>query len=167
MANSTEELLSHSQILQKIDRIAFQIIEDNLDEKEIYIVGIANKGFVFAEYLIKYLKKNSTNTFNLIKLEINKRNSVECLLSDTKLDIPNNKVVILVDDVLNTGETLMHASHVILRHEVSKMRTVVLIDRRHRLFPIKADYAGLTLSTTLENHIEVIYENEEFSAHLE
>ena len=166
MANSSE-LLSHSQILQKIDRIAFQIIEDNLNEKEIYLVGIANKGYVFAEYLIEYLRKNSTNQFHLIKLEINKKNSVECLSSDIKLDIPKEKVVILVDDVLNTGETLIHASHIILRHEVSKMRTVVLIDRRHRLFPIKADYAGLTLSTTLENHIEVIYENDEFSAYLE
>jgi len=68
---------------------------------------------------------------------------------------------------VNTGETLIHASHMILRHEVSKMRTVVLIDRRHRLFPIKADYAGLTLSTTLENHIEVVYENNEFSAFLD
>jgi|TARA_B110000259_G_scaffold171925_1_gene203868 pyrimidine operon attenuation protein/uracil phosphoribosyltransferase len=161
------ELLSHSQILQKIDRIAFQIIEDNLNEKEVYIIGIANTGFVFAQYLIQYLEKNSTNSFYLIELKINKRNSVECLSSKTKLEIPKGKVAILVDDVLNTGETLMHASHIILRHEVSKMRTVVLIDRRHRLFPIKADYAGLTLSTTLENHIEVVYENNEFSAFLD
>ena len=165
MADPTE-LLSHSQILQKIDRIAFQIIEDNLNEKDVYIIGIANTGFVFAEYLTQYLQKNSTNSFHLIKLKINKRNSIECLSSETKLDIPKGKVAILVDDVLNTGETLIHASHMILRHEVSKMRTVVLIDRRHRLFPIKADYAGLTLSTTLENHIEVIYENNEFSAFL-
>ena len=166
MANSTE-LLSHSQIIQKIDRIAFQIIEDNLDEKEVYIVGIANKGYVFAEYLIEYLRKNSSNKFHLIELKINKRNSIECLSSDAKLNIPKNKVVILVDDVLNTGETLIHASNIILKHEVSKMRTVVLIDRRHRLFPIKADFAGLTLSTTLENHIEVIYENDKFSAYLD
>ena len=83
------------------------------------------------------------------------------------LDIPKNKVVILVDDVLNTGETLIHATHIILRHEVKKMRTVALIDRRHRLFPIKADFAGLTLSTTLESHIEVEFNNGEFSAYLE
>ncbi len=166
MANP-EELLSHSQILQKIDRIAFQIIEDNLNEKEIYLVGIANQGYIFAEHLIQYLKKNSDNTFHLIELKINKKNSVECLFSELKLDIPKDKVVILVDDVLNTGETLMHASHIILKHEVKKMRTVVLIDRRHRLFPIKADYAGLTLSTTLENHIEVTYENNKFSAFLD
>jgi pyrimidine operon attenuation protein / uracil phosphoribosyltransferase len=163
----TPELLSHSQILQKIDRIAFQIIEDNLNEKEIYIVGIANKGFILAQHLVANLKKISSNTFNIIELKFDKKNSIECLTNSTKLDIPKHQVVILVDDVLNTGETLMHASHIILRHNVKKMRTVVLIDRRHRLFPIKADFAGLTLSTTLENHIEVEFENDKFSAHLE
>lgn len=160
-------ILSHPQILQKIDRIAFQIIEDNLNESEIYIVGIANQGYILAEYLVENLKKISQNTFHLLKLSFDKKNSIECLTNNEKLDIPKDKVVILVDDVLNTGETLMHASHVILRHDVKKMRTVVLIDRRHRLFPIKADYAGLTLSTTLENHIEVEFVNKEFSAHLE
>ena len=163
----TSDLLTHSQILQKIDRIAFQIIEDNINETDIYIVGIANKGFVLAEHLVENLKQIGKNSFHLLKLKFDKTNSIECLTNDTKLDIPENKVVILVDDVLNTGETLMHASHVILRHNVKKMRTVVLIDRRHRLFPIKADYAGLTLSTTLENHIEVEYLNNQFSAHLE
>lgn len=160
-------ILSHSQIIQKIDRIAFQIIEDNFNESEIYIVGIANKGYILAEHLVEHLIKTSQNTFHLLKLSFDKKNSIECLTNNEKLEIPQDKVVILVDDVLNTGETLMHASHVILRHDVKKMRTVVLIDRRHRLFPIKADYAGLTLSTTLENHIEVDFKNNEFTAHLE
>lgn len=163
----TSNLLNHSQILQKIDRIAFQIIEDNLNENDIYVVGIANKGYVLAEHLVNNLKQISDNSFHLLELKFDKKNSIECLTNGVKLDIPANKVVILVDDVLNTGETLMHASHVILRHDVKKMRTVVLIDRRHRLFPIKADFAGLTLSTTLENHIEVEFENKQFSAHLE
>jgi len=120
-----------------------------------------------AEHLVEHLIKTSQNTFHLLKLSFDKKNSIECLTNNEKLEIPQDKVVILVDDVLNTGETLMHASHVILRHDVKKMRTVVLIDRRHRLFPIKADYAGLTLSTTLENHIEVDFKNNEFTAHLE
>jgi len=163
----TSSILTHQQIIQKIDRIAFQIIEDNFYEPEVFIVGIANKGYILAEHLTENLRNNSDNKFTLIKLTINKRNSIECLTNDTQLDIPEDKVVILVDDVLNTGETLIHATHIILRHEVKKMRTVALIDRRHRLFPIKADYAGLTLSTTLENHIEVEFENGEFSAYLE
>lgn len=163
----TSNLLNHTQVIQKIDRIAFQIIEDNLNENDIYVVGIANKGYVLAEHLVNNLKQISDNSFHLLELKFDKKNSIECLTNGVKLDIPANKVIILVDDVLNTGETLMHASHVILRHNVKKMRTVVLIDRRHRLFPIKADFAGLTLSTTLENHIEVEFENKQFSAHLE
>lgn len=160
-------ILSHSQILQKIDRIAFQIIEDTLDENEIYLVGIANKGYVLAEFLKANIEKIAPKTIHLKELKFDKHNSIECLNSEINLNIPKNQVVVLVDDVLNTGETLMHASFVILKHEVKRMRTVVLIDRRHRLFPIKADYAGLTLSTTLENHIEVEFENEQFSAYLD
>lgn len=166
MPNSSD-ILSHEQIIQKIDRIAFQIIEDNLNEQEIFIVGIANKGYILAEYLIQQLTKISDNTFTLLELKFDKKNSIECLTKDIQLNIPAGKVVVLVDDVLNTGETLMHASYVILQHQVKKMRTVVLIDRRHRLFPVKADFAGLTLSTTLENHIEVEFEENKFSAHLE
>ena len=165
--NENSNILNHLQILQKIDRIAFQIVEDNWNEEIIYIVGIANKGYILAEKLKENLLKISDLKVELVKLTINKRNSIECLSSDEKLPIPENTVVVLVDDVLNTGETLIHASHLILKHKIKKLRTVVLIDRRHRLFPIKADYAGLTLSTTLENNIEVVYENEEFLAFLE
>lgn len=166
MPNSSD-ILSHEQIIQKIDRIAFQIIEDNINEQEIFVVGIANKGYILAEHLIQQLTKISDNTFTLLELKFDKKNSIECLTKDIQLNIPVNKVVVLVDDVLNTGETLMHASYVILQHQVKKMRTVVLIDRRHRLFPVKADFAGLTLSTTLENHIEVEFKENKFSAHLE
>ncbi|MDB4052180.1 phosphoribosyltransferase family protein [Flavobacteriales bacterium] len=157
-------ILSHSQILQKIDRIAFQIVEDTINDDEVYLVGIANKGYVLAEYLKANIEKITPKTIHLIELKFDKKNSIECLDNNISLNIPKNQIVVLVDDVLNTGETLMHASFVILKHEVKRMRTVVLIDRRHRLFPIKADYAGLTLSTTLENHIEVEFENDKFSA---
>jgi pyrimidine operon attenuation protein/uracil phosphoribosyltransferase len=128
------------------------------------LVGIANKGYVLAEYLKANIEKITPKTIHLIELKFDKKNSIECLDNNISLNIPKNQIVVLVDDVLNTGETLMHASFVILKHEVKRMRTVVLIDRRHRLFPIKADYAGLTLSTTLENHIEVEFENDKFSA---
>ena len=160
-------ILNHHQILQKIDRIAFQIVEDNWDEKIIYLVGIANKGYILAEKLQENIQKVSELNVELIELTIDKRNSINCLSNTDKLEIPENAIVILVDDVLNTGETLIHSSHIILRHKVKKLRTVVLLDRRHRLFPIKADYAGITLSTTIQDNIEVEYENGEFTAYLE
>jgi len=159
-------ILSHSQILQKIDRIAFQIVEDTINDDEVYLVGIANKGYIVAEYLRTNIEKITSKKIHLLELKFDKKNSIECLDNNINLNIPKNQIVVLVDDVLNTGETLMHASFVILKHEVKRMRTVALIDRRHRLFPIKADYAGLTLSTTIENHIEVEFEDGQFSATL-
>ena len=77
------------------------------------------------------------------------------------------EIVILIDDVLNTGETLMCAAYIILKAGVKKLRTAVLVDRRHRKFPIKADFAGLTLSTTLEDHIEVESKDGQLIAYLQ
>ena len=159
-------ILSHSKVVQKIDRIAFQILEDNASVEHIYFVGIANTGYEVAIHLEKQFSKITAIKSTLLKLKLDKRNSANVLNSDSELDNAKNSVVILVDDVLNTGETLMHAAYLILKKEVSKLRTVVLLDRRHRTFPIKADFAGLTLSTTLEEHIEVTYDQGEFTAYL-
>ncbi len=157
-------ILTHKQIEQKIDRIAYQILEDNIEAKTIHIIGIANTGYEVAKAISDILNTISNSDINLHKLTINKRNSVLCLTEDTNFTIEKNAIVILVDDVLNTGETLMHASYIILKHKVAKFRTAVLLDRRHRLFPIKADFAGLTLSTTIENHIEVEVQDGKFKA---
>lgn len=159
-------ILTHQQIEQKIERIAYQILEDNIDEQNITLVGIANTGYIFANALLAALKQISSFNINLLELKIDKKNSIECLTNPGKLNINKDSVVILIDDVLNSGETLMNSSFIILKHEIKKLRTVVLIDRRHRLFPIKADFAGLTLSTTLNEHIEVDYSNGKFTATL-
>lgn len=159
-------ILNHEQVKQKIERIAYQILEDNLNEPAITLVGIANTGYNFAEAISNVLKKISNANIELIKLTVNKRNSIECLNSPQTLPINKESVVILIDDVLNSGETLMNSSFMILKHQPKKLRTAVLLDRRHRLFPIKADFAGLTLSTTLDEHIEVEFNDNEFIATL-
>lgn len=159
-------ILTNNQIQKKIDRIAYQILEDNLGDEHIHFVGIANTGYEVAKVLQKRFKTIGKIDSSIHKLEINKRNSIECLNSETNLTISKSNTVILVDDVLNTGETLINASYLILRKEVKKLRTAVLLDRKHRLFPIKADFAGLTLSTTLEDHIEVSFKDDCFEAFL-
>lgn len=160
-------VLTTEKIEQKIKRIAYQILEDNIDEKRLYLVGIANTGYQVASKIYDFLKEITSINLTLLKLEIDKENSIECLTQKSDLPIDSNAVVILIDDVLNTGETLIHASFLILQKRVKKLRTAVLVDRRHRLFPIRADYAGLTLSTTLEDHIEVEYLHDGFKAYLE
>ena len=159
-------ILTHEQVQQKIERIAYQILEDNMNEKAITLVGIANTGYNFAEAISKVLTHISEAKIELIKLKIDKKNSIECLNNPQVLPINKESVVILIDDVLNSGETLMNSSFLLLKHEVKKLRTAVLLDRRHRLFPIKADFAGLTLSTTLDEHIEVEYNENKFTATL-
>lgn len=160
-------ILNHEQITKKIERIAYQILEDNINETSITLVGIANTGYKFASTLAITLQSISDSDIVLLELKIDKRNSIESLDNSIELDIKNETSVILVDDVLNSGETLMNSSFIILKHGIKKLRTAVLIDRRHRLFPIKADFAGLTLSTTLEEHIEVEYKGGRFNATLE
>lgn len=159
-------ILNHEQIQQKIERIAYQILEDNINEKTISIVGIANTGYKFAEAISLVLKKISDFNLELIELRIDKKNSIDCLNNPQSLAIGKDSVVILIDDVLNSGETLMNSSFILLKKQPKKLRTVVLLDRRHRLFPIKADFAGLTLSTTLEEHIEVEFNDNKFTATL-
>lgn len=152
---SKVKILNTLQIQQKINRIAFEIYENNFSEKEIVIVGIEGNGYKFAGVLVSKLKEISKIKITYSKLIINKQqpwdNEVNLDLDHKKLA---NKTIILVDDVLNSGKTLMYAVKLFLNQPLKKLNTVVLVDRSHTNFPVKADYVGLRLSTTLQNHIE-------------
>lgn len=155
-------ILNHQEIEQKINRIAYQILEDNMSEQNIVIIGIAHRGFVLAEKIYKILKDISNKNIELIELRLNKSS----LSTDVSLNIESVNSVVLIDDVLNTGKTLMYAVYILLQQNIKKLRTVTLVDRRHRLYPVKADYVGLTLSTTLEEHIEVEFDAQGDCAYL-
>lgn len=149
-------VLSHEQIQQKIQRIAHEIYENNFDAEKIYVIGIADQGFVLAERLSVLLKEISGKKVELGKLKMNKDNPLsESINTSIHPEELKDQTVILVDDVLNSGKTLIYATQFLLQAPLRKMSTVCLVDRRHRRFPIRADFAGLTLSTTLQEHIEV------------
>ena len=161
-------ILNNDDVEKKIARIAFQIIEEYYEDKELLIVGISKNGFLLAEKIAKLVQRDlPKSTINLMELTINKRNP----LKENVTISPNlsfgNKKVILVDDVLNSGKTLMHAASYIVSKDIKKMNTVVLVDRRHRNFPIKADWVGLTLSTTIQEHINVEILKNDISIYLE
>lgn len=159
MSTKQTIILNKEQILQKSKRIAYQIIEDNFDEQEIVIVGIADRGYVFAERLLGLLKGIAPDkTINLIRIDIAKNKSQLEASLDQPVESAKNKVIILVDDVLNSGRTLAYALGVFLNIPLKKMRTAVLIDRSHHSFPIYSDYYGLKLSTVLKEHVEVKFE---------
>ncbi len=161
MPNKRTLILDKEQIRQKSIRIAYQILEDNFEERSIVLVGIADRGYVFASRLHRILQDIAPDkAFELIKVNIEKtKRSLEAS-TDASLDTAKNKVIILVDDVLNSGRTLAYGLGMFLNVPLKKMRTAVLIDRSHHQFPLFSDYYGLKLSTILKEHVEV--ELEEF-----
>ncbi|MBL0047788.1 MAG: phosphoribosyltransferase [Bacteroidetes bacterium] len=160
-------ILNHLQIAQKINRIAHEIYEYNFEEKEIVIAGIADRGYVLAMRIDEVLKSISPLKTKLVELKINKddlkNERVSLSLSADEL---KNKVVLLVDDVLNTGKTLIYALHPFLEYEVKKIATIVLVDRNHNLFPVRADYVGLSMATTLQEHVSVEFKDGNDAAYL-
>jgi pyrimidine operon attenuation protein/uracil phosphoribosyltransferase len=161
-------ILNNDDVEKKIARIAFQIIEEYFEDKELLIVGISENGFLLAGKIAKLVQRDlPKSTINLIELSINKRNPLKENVTISPNLIFENKKVILVDDVLNSGKTLMHAASYIVSKDIKKMNTVVLVDRRHRNFPIKADWVGLTLSTTIQEHINVEILENDISVYLE
>lgn len=149
-------IVDSKQIQQKINRIAYEIYENNYNEKDIVIAGIATNGFILAKRIDDVLKKISPIKTKLIEIKINKENPVaaEIKISLSEKEL-KNKVIILVDDVLNSGKTLIFGAKPFLTTPVKRLTTVVLVDRGHNRYPIKADFVGLSLSTTLQEHITV------------
>jgi pyrimidine operon attenuation protein/uracil phosphoribosyltransferase len=152
----TTLLLNSRQIQQRIDRLAFQVYEDNFEQQDLIIAGIAKSGFVVAERLQAALTKICPIKTELIEIEVDKENptivGMEPAMSKQSL---KNKVVIVVDDVLNSGKTLIYSLRPFLDADMRKIRTVLLVDRDHKRYPVEADYVGITLSTTLQEHIRV------------
>ncbi len=149
-------VLNATQVSQKIDRLAFQIHENTYNEKEIIIAGIAGNGFKLAELLAQRLVNLSDVKVTLVSVKVNKRDplAVDASVAIEKADV-EDRVVILVDDVLNSGKTLIYGIRHFLQVRLKALRTVALVDRDHKRFPVKADYVGLVLSTTLQEHVRV------------
>jgi len=160
MDNIKTLILSAKQVEQKIQRIAHQILEKNYDEKEIVLIGIANRGYLLAKKINATLQNITKIKVTLHKLKLHKDKPLDNDVDfSTDLDYLNNKSIILIDDVLNSGRTLIYATRYILESDIKYLTTVVLVDRKHRKFPIKANFVGLTLSTTLQEHISVDFKD--------
>jgi pyrimidine operon attenuation protein/uracil phosphoribosyltransferase len=152
---SKVKILDTLQIDQKLSRLAYEVYENNFAEKELLIVGIDGNGYKVANHLCEKLKKISPLKITLGKIKLNKDRPWEGEpITDFEDKAFVNKTIILVDDVLNSGKTLMYAVKLFLDKPVKKINTVILVDRSHTRFPVKADFVGLRLSTTLQEHIE-------------
>ncbi len=149
-------ILDQNKIKQKVKRLAIEIIENNYDAKEIIVAGINNNGYGFAKMLLRQLRSLSDIQYTLARIKINpaKPLSEEVTIS-LKSDDLENKIVIIVDDVANTGRTTFFAFKPLLEVMTQKIEVAVLVDRLHKSFPIKVDYVGLSLATTLKEDIDV------------
>jgi len=148
-------ILNQQQIQQKIDRIAYQILEDNFDEEEILIAGILPRGNHVAARIKKVLDGIAPFKSRLITIKLEKQASTLKANIDFDVNDCSNKAVILVDDVLNSGKTLAYGFGVFIDVRLKKLRTAVLIDRNHKNFPITTDFAGMALSTVLKERVDV------------
>ena len=149
-------LLNGKQVEQRISRLAYQIYEDNAMETEIILAGIVKSGYQLCEKIASNIRTISPLNVILTEVKVDKHSQLNTdILISLNKDQLKGKVIILVDDVLNSGKTMMFALKPFLNADIKKIRTVVLIDRNHKRFPIAADFTGLSLSTTLQEHISV------------
>ncbi|MEM9024621.1 MAG: phosphoribosyltransferase family protein [Bacteroidota bacterium] len=168
MSDTRTLLLNSRQIRQRIQRIAHQIVEVNFEEEEVIVVGIMDRGHILAERIATVLQEIAPFKVKLYSLEYDKQAPLESAYAcDLDAEAARQKAVVLVDDVLNTGRTLIYAANHLLQFSLKRLTTIVMVDRRHRSYPIRADFVGLTLATTMQEHIAVELGNGEDAVYLE
>ena len=160
-------ILNKQQINHKIKRIAYQIYENNMNEKEIVLAGIKANGYIFAQKIREVLETISPIKVILCEVIINKKKPQEKITTSLKPAEYENKSLVLVDDVLNSGTTLIYAVKHFLEVPLKQFKTAVLVNRNHKKYPIKADFKGLSLSTSLQEHITVAFVENNATAYLQ
>ncbi|MBU3682265.1 MAG: phosphoribosyltransferase [Flavobacterium sp.] len=151
-------ILTQTEIDHKIKRIAFQIYETYVDEKEIVIAGIAQNGFILAQKIAQTLETISPLKVHLCEVVINKQQPHLPVSTSMAASAYKNKGLVLVDDVLNSGTTLVYGVKHFLEVPLGKFKTAVLIDRNHKKYPVKADFKGISLSTSMQEHVQVVFD---------
>ncbi len=163
------KILDKKQIQQKIKRLAIEILENNFEASKIILAGINNNGVGFAKLLRKELVKISEAEIILAQIKLNPaaptKTEITISLSAAEL---KNRSIIIVDDVANTGRTLFYAIKPLLDILPARVEIAVLVDRKHKSFPMQVDYVGLSLATTMNNNIQVdILKTRDWAVHLE
>ncbi|UJH67973.1 phosphoribosyltransferase domain-containing protein [Allomuricauda sp. SCSIO 65647] len=163
-----DRILSHEKIQHKIRRIAYQIHESNVDEKEIVVAGIKGGGMSFAKKISAILEDITQSKITLCEVSMNKDNPLKSgVMTSLSESDYKNKSIVLVDDVLNSGATLIYGVHHFLKTPLKQLKTAVLVNRNHKRFPVKADFKGISLSTSLNEHVKVVFKTKNDAVYLE
>jgi pyrimidine operon attenuation protein/uracil phosphoribosyltransferase len=160
-AETRSAILDKETVKRKIRRMALEVAEQNAGEKELVLAGIVGHGEVVAKAVAAELQKLVQVNVNLVTVQLDKKDPFNAII-EPAINLAN-KVIIIVDDVANTGKVLFYALKPFLQTYPKKLQTLVLVERSHKLFPIQSDYAGLTIATTLQEHIAVETEGGEIS----
>ena len=153
MATDKKYILSKEVVEKKLRRMAYEILENNIDEKEIILAGVRESGSVVAKVIQQMLGEITSIKTELITISLDKKEPTDVSLSRS-IDL-NGKVIILIDDVSNSGKTLLYALKPFIEFHPKKIQTLVLVERTHTSFPVRPDYVGLSIATTLQEHIFV------------
>ncbi|MHA7842771.1 MAG: phosphoribosyltransferase family protein [Winogradskyella sp.] len=167
MALTKNTILSHKEIEHKIRRIAYQIYESNVNESEIIIAGIESNGYVLAKKIKFQLDKISDINSTLCKVTIDKEKPTNAIKTSIRSEDYTNKSIVLIDDVLNSGSTLIYGIKHFLDVPLKQFKTAVLVNRNHKKYPVKADFKGISLSTSLFEHVHVNLSKQPYEAYLD
>ena len=148
-------ILTNFDIEKKIERISLQILENNSNEEKIVFFGISDNGILISKKIIQLLDKNSNLNLELFKGSIKKSKKVSSIKYDKTFDI-NDTSILVVDDISQSGKTLQLAISDLFKYNPKKIQTVVVVNRDQTLFPVKIDYSGISLSTSVNEHVSFI-----------
>ena len=160
-------ILDQKQIDHKIRRIAYQIYENNVSEKEVIIAGIFENGFIFAKKIKNVIEKISPIKVVMCKVMIDKKNPIMPITTSLETEAYKDKSLVLVDDVLHSGTTLIYGIKHFLQVPLKQFNTAVLVDRNHKKYPVKVDFKGISLSTSINENVSVIFEKGNYFARLD
>lgn len=160
------EIMNHHKVIQKVKRMAFQIWEEHYDKSEIIIAGINTNGHLFAKLLTRHLNEICDLTIIHNRISLNPAAPHSTKIEIEPSNISEGSHIIVTDDVANTGRTLFFACQPFLKSLPATLEAAVLVDRKHKAYPIKVDFMGLSLATTLKEHIDVLLEGDKYAVHL-
>lgn len=146
-------ILTTAQAKMKLRRMAFEIVERNHGQSSILLAGIKENGLLIAILLKELLDKISGFQTDVLGIEMDKMNPASFQLQgdfDCK-----EKLVILVDDVVNSGKTMIYALMPFLYKPNKGLQTLTLVERSYKTYPLHVDYVGVSLATTLQDNIRV------------
>jgi pyrimidine operon attenuation protein/uracil phosphoribosyltransferase len=156
---NNNQILTSGVATKKLRRMALQVVEENYAAKQLVLIGIKSHGTVIAEKMCQYIKEVFTGEVIVLELSMDKKHPSAITLSSS-FDF-NDKIIILIDDVANSGRTMLYALKPLLEQYPKKIQTMALVERTHKSFPVVVDYVGLSVSTTADEHIRVEVENGE------